>query len=183
MIKISYLFKITMSLFITTIVYKLRRHLLVERTVVRVEKSRMVNSDFWNNPVVLEEMTPEDKYFYFYLLTNPHSTKIGIYRITKEQIALGLGYTIESVHPLMERFIQHYKLIRYNPETRELAIKNWGKLILLKGGEQLIDYIHSELKEVKDKSLILYVSKSIGPEEIRGLYESFCEKEEVSSGR
>ncbi|MFJ7728496.1 hypothetical protein ACIQXV_20400 [Neobacillus sp. NPDC097160] len=25
---------------------------------------RMVRTDFWKNPVVMEEMSPEDKYFY-----------------------------------------------------------------------------------------------------------------------
>jgi len=90
-------------------------------------KYRMVRVDFWKNPIALEEMTPEDKYFYLYLLTNPNTTQIGIYRMTKKQMAFDLGYSIETVQSLMERFIEHHKLIRYNPITRELAIKNWGK--------------------------------------------------------
>jgi hypothetical protein len=145
-----------------------------------VEELRMVSSDLWRNPVV-GEMTPGEKYFYVYLLTNPNTNNIGIYQITKAQMAFGLGYSIENVHSLMERFIQHYKLIRYNPETHELAIKDWGKLILLK--VQLKDSIHSELKEVEDKSLILFVMKSISPEVIRGLYEYFCKNEETSLRR
>ena len=142
-------------------------------------KYRMVRTDFWKNPIVSEEMTPEDKYFYLYLLTNPHTTQIGIYRITKKQMAFDLGYSIESVHSLMERFILHHKLIRYNPETRELAIKNWGKENLHKGGKPIMDCIFSELKEVEDHSLIQYVSDSIDKQEIRSLYESFCKKEEM----
>jgi hypothetical protein len=117
-------------------------------------KYRMVRTDFWKNPIVSEEMTPEDKYFYLYLLTNPHTTQIGIYRITKKQMAFDLGYSIESVHSLMERFTRHHKLIRYNPETRELAIKNWGKDNLHKGGKPVMDCIFSELKDVEDTSLI-----------------------------
>jgi hypothetical protein len=62
-----------------------------------------------------------------YLLTNPETAQIGIYKITKKQIAFDLVYSIESVHALMERFTQHHKLIRYNSETREHAIKNWAK--------------------------------------------------------
>uniref|UniRef100_UPI00398A9E05 hypothetical protein n=1 Tax=Heyndrickxia sporothermodurans TaxID=46224 RepID=UPI00398A9E05 len=84
-------------------------------------KYRMVRTEFWKNPIVLEEMTPEDKYFYLYLLTNPHTTQIGIYRITKKEMAFDLGYSIESVDSLMERFEEHHQLIRYNPETRESA--------------------------------------------------------------
>jgi hypothetical protein len=93
-------------------------------------KFRMVQTDFWRNPNVSEEMSPEDKLFYLYLLTNPNTTQIGIYRITMKQMAYELGYSIESVQSLMDRFIKHYKVIRYNPETRELAIKCWGKITL-----------------------------------------------------
>ncbi|MEH7504097.1 DnaD domain protein [Neobacillus drentensis] len=142
-------------------------------------KYRMVRTDFWKNPKVSEEMTPEDKYFYLYLLTNPQTTQIGIYKITKKQMAFDLGYSIESVHSLMERFINHHKLIRYNPETRELAIKNWGKDNLQKGGKPVMDCIYSELKDVEDTSLIQYVAEGIQKQEIRSLYESFCKQEEM----
>jgi DnaD/phage-associated family protein len=143
-------------------------------------KYRMVRIDFWRNPIVLEEMSPEDKYFYLYLLTNPNTTQIGIYRITKKQMAFDLGYSIETVHSLMDRFIHHHKVIRYNPETRELAIKSWGKYNLQKGGKPIMDCIYSELKEVEDTSLIQYVSESIQKNEIGRLYESFCQPEENS---
>jgi DnaD/phage-associated family protein len=136
-------------------------------------KYRMVRTDFWTNPIALEEMTPEDKYFYLYLLTNPNTTQIGIYQITKKQMAFDLGYSIESIQSLMERFIRHHKLIRYNPETRELAIKNWGKYNLHKGGKPIMDCINSELKEVEDLSLISYVAEAINKAEIRSLFDSF----------
>jgi DnaD/phage-associated family protein len=146
-------------------------------------KFRMVRVDFWRNPVVLEEMSPEDKYFYLYLLTNPNTTQIGIYQITKKQMAFDLGYSIESVHALMERFIHHHKVIRYNPETRELAIKNWGKYNLQKGGKPIMDCIYSELNEVVDKSLIHYVSESIQKGEICSVYQSFCIQVEDSTSK
>ncbi|MFJ5717528.1 DnaD domain protein [Neobacillus sp. NPDC093127] len=145
-------------------------------------KFRMVRTDFWKNPIVSEEMTPEDKYFYLYLLTNPQTTQIGIYKITKKQMAFDLGYSIESVHSLMERFILHHKLIRYNPETRELAMKNWGKHNLERGGKPMMDCIFSELKDVEDLSLIQYVSEAIQKQEIRSLFESFCKQEDMIYG-
>jgi DnaD/phage-associated family protein len=151
-------------------------------------KFRMVRVDFWRNPAVLEEMSPEDKYFYLYLLTNPNTTQFGINPITKKQMAFDLGYSIESVHALMDRFIHHHKVIRYNPKTRELAIKNWGKYNFQKGGKPIMDCIYSELKEVVDRSLIQYVSESIQKGEICSVYQSFCDQgesvtnvEEVSS--
>lgn len=116
-------------------------------------KYRMVPTDFWKNPMVLEEMTTEDKYFYLYLLTNSQTTQNGIYKITKKQMVFDLGYSIEAVDSLLERFINHHKVIRYNPETRELAINNWGGNILFKAEKPVIDSIFTD--EVEDTSLIL----------------------------
>ncbi|MBS4214196.1 DnaD domain protein [Bacillus sp. FJAT-49825] len=138
----------------------------------------MVRTEFWDNPIV-EEMTPEEKYFYLYLLTNSKTTQIGIYRITKKQMAFHLGYSMETVHSLMERFAEHHQLIRYNPETRELAIKYWGEYNLHKGGKPIMDCITAELKEVKDRSLISYVSEGISNPGISSLYESFSRQEEM----
>jgi hypothetical protein len=146
-------------------------------------KFRMVRTEFWTNPIAVEEMSPEDKYFYLYLQTNPQTTQIGIYKITKKQMAFDLGYSLESVHALMDRFIEHHKLIRYNPETRELALKNWGKENLDKGGKPFMDCIFSELNEVEDRSLIYYVSELIQKQDIRSLYESFYKQEEIFFGK
>jgi DnaD/phage-associated family protein len=141
-------------------------------------KYRMIQTNFWINPTVSEEMTPEDKYFFLYLLTNPHTTQIGIYRITKKQMAFDTGYSIETIHSLMDRMDRHHHVIRYNPDTRELAIKNWGKYNLHKGGKPVIDCITSELQEVQDTSLIPYVAEDITKSDILTIFKSFYEKED-----
>lgn len=133
----------------------------------------MVYTDFWNDPRVIEELTPEDKYFFLYLLTNPNTTQIGIYQITKKQMAFDIGYSMESINSLLERFINNHKLVRYSNETRELAIKNWGKYNLRRGGKPMLDCVRSELKEVKDKSLISFVGKNVEQKDIKKLYESY----------
>ncbi len=65
-------------------------------------KFRMVYTEFWEDPKVTEEMTPEDKYFYLYLLTNQNTKQIGVYTITRKKMAFYLGYSIESVNSLIE---------------------------------------------------------------------------------
>lgn len=117
-------------------------------------KFRQVHTTFWQDPRVLEEMTPEDRYFYLYLLTNPNTTQIGVYQITRKQMAFDLGYSVESVNSLLERFITHHKLIKYNDKTREIALLNWGKYNLSRSGKPVIDCVTKELSEVKDKTLI-----------------------------
>ena len=136
-------------------------------------KFRLVHTSFWNDPRVVEEMTAEDKYFFLYLLTNESTTQIGIYQITKKQIAFDLGYSLESANALLQRFVDHHKLIKYNPETREIAIKNWGKYNLVRGGKPILDCVNSELKNVKDRSLIEWVGESIPNESIRNVYKSY----------
>jgi DnaD/phage-associated family protein len=124
-------------------------------------KYRHVHVEFWQDPKVLEEMTPEDKYFYLYLLTNPNTTQIGVYQITKKQMAFDLGYSTESITSLLERFINVHKLVKYNDKTRELAIINWGKYNLNKAGKPVLDCISKELKEVKDKTLLWEIMNHI----------------------
>jgi hypothetical protein len=140
-----------------------------------MKKYIKVPTDLWENDGGLEMMTPAEKLFYLFLLTNRRTTEIGIYQFTKKEMAFYLGYSIEVVQSLLERFTEHHKVIRYNPETRELAIKNWGKYYLEKGEKHVMDHIYSQLIEVEDTSLIRFVSESIQNEEIRSMFESFCE--------
>lgn len=83
-----------------------------------------VSTDFWHDPIVLEEMSGEEKLFYLYLLMNQHTTPEGIYHITRKQIAFELDFSIELVQELLERFIEDYELISYDSETRELIINS-----------------------------------------------------------
>ena len=136
-------------------------------------KFRLVHTSFWDDPTVVEEMTAEDKYFFLYLLTNERTTQIGIYQTSKKQIAFDIGYSIESVGALMQRFTEHHKIIKYNPDTREIAIRNWGKYNLVRGGKPILDCVKSELNKVKDNSLIKYVGENIPNSSIRNVYESY----------
>lgn len=144
-------------------------------------KFRLIHTSFWNDPRVVEEMTPEDKYFYLYLLTNENTTQIGIYQITKKQIAFDLGYSMESVGALLQRFEDHHKMIKYNHDTREIAIKNWGKYNLVKGGKPILDCVKSELQDVKDISLIPFVSERITNEKIKEMFDTYYESMTISS--
>ena len=138
-------------------------------------KYRHVHTTFWQDPKVTEELTPEDRYFYLYLITNPNTTQIGIYPITKKQMAFDLGYSIESINSLMDRFVNHHKLILYNNDTREMAIKNWPKYNLNKGGKPILDCVTKELKEVKDKSLMSVLSPKVENTNIRELFERYAD--------
>lgn len=139
-------------------------------------KFRQIQTDFWSNPYVQEEMTPEDKFFYLYLMTNEKSTQIGIYKITKKQIAFDMGYSIESVGNLLKRFIEQHKLIKYDSETREIILLEWAKINLNKGGKPFEDLISSELKEVKQKKFIEIIYHQCEKKEIKKIIEKYIDK-------
>ena len=137
---------------------------------------RKLHTAFWQDAKVIEELTPEDKFFFIYLLTNPSTTQIGIYQITKKQMSFELGYSMESINSLMDRFENHHRLIRYNPATREVAIKNWGKYNLDRSGKPMIDCVERELAEVSDKSLVEYVSDGIKKESIKKIFKDYLKE-------
>ena len=147
---------------------------------------RIVDTSFWNDEKVVEKFTPEDRYFMLYLLTNPHSTQLGVYQITKRHMAFELGYSVEAVSALIDRFQNRYGIIKYSTETSEVAIKNYLKYSIVKGGKPVEDLLIKELALIKDKSLLRYVYDNIHNcktlnETIKGFLPRLIgEKEKVS---
>lgn len=137
---------------------------------------RLVYTEFWQDPKVMEEMTPEDKYFYLYLLTNPCTNMIGVYRIVKKQMAFDLGYSIESINSLMDRFINYHKLIKYNENTKELCIVHYGKYNLNRGGKPMLDCIKKDLSKINDISLIKEIVVHIKHPAIKSFIEDYLSK-------
>lgn len=121
---------------------------------------RIVDVSFWTDPGT-EDFTPEDKYFMIYILTNPFTTQLGIYSISVKNAAFQLGYSIESVKNLIDRFENQYGIIIYSKETKEIAIKNYLRHSIIKGGAPVRDCLIAEMKKVKNKDLIARVFSHI----------------------
>lgn len=122
---------------------------------------RQIQCEFWyKDPEVCEQFTPEDKYFYIYLFTNPHTRQCGIYEISTKHMVIETGYGEEKIEELIDRFENKFKKIRYNRQTKEIAIKNWMKHNAIKS-PKVYACIDKELRQVKDKSLIDYVFNGI----------------------
>ena len=111
---------------------------------------RIVNNTFWTDPKVEDDFTPEDKYFFLYLLTNMHTNLCGCYEISKRQMSKETGYNVEVIDNLIYRFKSIHKVIDYDENTKEILIINWHKYNwsnsekLIKGIENTIDYIENE---------------------------------------
>lgn len=119
--------------------------------------NRIVNTDFWEDEKVLDSFSPEDKYFWLYLLTNPRTRQLGIYKLPIKIISFQMGYSDETVKVLIDRFERTYKVIRYNRETQEVAILNYLKWSIVRGGKPVEDCVKADMALVKDKSLITFV--------------------------
>lgn len=114
---------------------------------------RLVDTSFWTDGKV-DEFSPEDKYFMLYLLTNPFTTQLGIYEISIKQVAFQMGYSVDAVKVLLDRFESNYEMIIFSRSTNEIAIKNFLRHSIIKGGKPVEDCIKREMSKVKNKSLI-----------------------------
>ena len=142
---------------------------------------RHIQTAFWKDPKIIEDMTPEDRLFFLYILTNPSTTQIGVYNITKKQMAFELGYSIEVINSLVNRFENQHNVIRYNEETREICIINWGKYNLNKGGKPIVDCVKKEVSQVNDKSLLKIIADKIEKNEIKDIFIQAYDNNDTST--
>lgn len=84
---------------------------------------RNVQVNFWQDEFILD-LTPEERYFYIYLLTGTKTKQCGIYILPKRLAELETGYSMETVEKLLNRFVEYGKIL-YDAETKELFIINW----------------------------------------------------------
>ena len=115
---------------------------------------RVIDTSFWTDDKVVDMFTPEDKLFFLYLLTNPHTTQIGIYPLNKKIMAFEIGYSIEAIDVLLDRFENKYHIILRSRKTSEIAIMNYLRHSIVKGGKPMEDLMVAEASRVTDKSLI-----------------------------
>ena len=125
------------------------------------EVKRLISTGFWNDDKVLNDFSPEDKYFMLYLLSNPYTTQLGVYHLPLKKAALEMGYNLETIGTLLDRFEHKYHVIRYSKKTSEVAIKNYLRHSIVRGGKPVMDCLEKDLKSVKDLSLVAYVFNSI----------------------
>lgn len=126
---------------------------------------RVVDIGFWTDNKVINDFSPEDKYFMLYLLTNPHTTQLGIYEINIKQSGFEMGYDTNTILTLLDRFERTYGIIKYSRKTSEIAIINFLRHSIIKGGKPVEDLLEKELKKIKDKNLISFVFGKIAAKE------------------
>ncbi len=118
---------------------------------------RIVSTDFWTDEKVSVEFSRDEKLFLLYLLTNPHTTQLGIYKILPRQIAFEVGCTENEALSMLDKFENKYGIIKYSHSTKEVAIRNYLNYSIVKGGRPVFDLLVKEALNVKDIVLLEYI--------------------------
>lgn len=118
---------------------------------------RNISLSFWTDAKVEDTFTPEDKYMYLYLLTNPYTNICGCYEISIKQISRQTGYNEEAVARILQRMEQVHKVIVYSKDTQEVLIMNWGRYNWTKS-EKLVKPIMSAIGKIKHGQFRDYVT-------------------------
>lgn len=115
---------------------------------------RKVQVSYWQDDFTLG-LTPEEKFFYLYLMTNTKSNQVGCYALPKRVIEFETGYSRETVEKLIQRFMDYGK-IEYSEETREILICNWAKYNWTKS-PKVFECMKAEFLEIKNRAFKAFI--------------------------
>lgn len=138
---------------------------------------RNIHLSFWQDTKVTDDFTPEDRYFYLYLLTNPHTNLCGCYEISIKQMANEMGYDAKKVGKLIDRFSFTHNLIRYAQNERELLIFHWSKYNWT-SSEKFRKPLLQEIQNVKTDDFREYLFKLFDGENAKYGIDTVFAKEE-----
>ena len=112
---------------------------------------RYVHTNYWQDDFILS-LTPEEKFFYVYLLTNSKTKQCGIYELSKKVMVFETGYNIETINKLLDKF-KKYGKIKYSEKTKEIFLTKWLKHNR-SDSPKVKACIEKELKEIKTEEFI-----------------------------
>lgn len=113
---------------------------------------RTIHTSFWQDTKVLDDMDIEERYFWLYILTNPHSNQVGCFEISKRQMCNETGFDSSKISSLLEKFENELDLIIYSNKTKELFIRNWNKYNWTKS-PKVKSCIKKEIEIIKSEEL------------------------------
>lgn len=119
---------------------------------------RNVQISFWTDSKVSDDFTPEDRYFYLYLFTNPHTNLCGCYEVSLNLISYETGYSKDIVERLIERFEKFHQVICYSRETKEILLLNWHKYNWTKS-DKFLSGLDRSIRDIKDEEFRRYLSE------------------------
>ena len=113
---------------------------------------RMIDTDLWNDDDIIADFTAEDKYFWLYLLTNPHNNICGVAKYSPALMARDMGLHKDTIINLLYRFEKVHNRLYVDKQTNEILILNWSKYNWTKS-EDFLKTIEKKLVEVKSTAI------------------------------
>lgn len=137
---------------------------------------RKIHDSFWTDPDI-EELTPEQRYFYLYLLTNPACNQIGLFEFSVRRAVFETGYNRETIEKLLDHFEYLGKIV-VSRETKEIVICNFYHHNK-SNSPKVITHVQQLLSNVKDRTLIqsIYDIDTVSQKEEEKEEEKTKEKE------
>lgn len=117
---------------------------------------RNIQISFWTDTKVSEDFSVEERYFFLYLLTNPHTTLSGCYEISIKQMSDESGLAKDKCKRLIEKLERDYGVIAYSLDTREVLIVNWSKHNWT-GSEKYRTALRKQISAIKNDSFKEYL--------------------------
>lgn len=115
---------------------------------------RCVCTNFWEDTKVMDQMSPDERLIMLWLLTNPATTMLGIYEFSLSIMSAQTGYSKDMLKTILKRFDEDYRIIKWSPETSEVAILNSMRHGILGGGTPVKSCLERDEKSVKNKKLL-----------------------------
>ncbi|OUO78166.1 hypothetical protein B5F53_11500 [Blautia sp. An249] len=122
---------------------------------------RSIYLSFWKDTKVMDEFTAEDKYFFLYILTNIHTNLCGCYEISIKQMSIEMGYSIEQIKNILDKFISTYKMVDYDFDRKEILVINWHKYNWT-SSPKIRPALQKEISEVKNDRFRNYLKELLG---------------------
>lgn len=113
---------------------------------------RHIQISFWQDRFILS-LTPDERYFYLYLLTNSKTKQCGIYEIPLKIMKVETGFEKDKILNLIKKF-EESKKIKYSEENSEMMIINWVKYNWSESNK-VKKCILKELRNVKTKEYVI----------------------------
>jgi len=107
-----------------------------------MSKKRSVNTALWSDPFI-EDIAPEYKLLFLYLITNEKTNMLGIYEASKRKMSFETGLSLETIKDGLEvferlgkvKYVDNYIILvnymkhqKYNTNMKKSAIETFNEL-------------------------------------------------------
>ena len=121
---------------------------------------RNVQLSFWSDTKVVDDFSVEDRYFFLYLMTNPHTVLSGCYELSLKQAADETGLSRQKIAELIKHLRDEHGVIDYDTATKEVLIINWAKYNWTKS-DSVVSAVKREAADIKTERFRKYILNKI----------------------